>query len=293
MRRTIAVSIALAGVSLVLPSLAQVGSGKSSLQMNYVVQIGGTGGVVQGITGMPDPTGKPLLRPTAPSSAQLVLHIGDGLPRTFYQWIGSSISTRPMPQTISIRGTDNTGRVGQAAVFSNASISALAFPALDKSQHTPMVMDVTTQGLLSIEDGAKPLKPQEMTPAVPNMDWIVGAFRVTLGSLDMNQVMRIEAFQLTPGGALQLQIATQAQTTAALLALAPDGQKTVSPVPLDGHLVLNGQNGKVMADIFLQGIRVTSFAHGSRPASNGALVDIGRATLVARAATISFAEMGK
>ncbi len=308
---TLAACIALLGGALALPAAAQApgnsGAGATrGFQMVYALGIDGKTGLLNGVTGLPSvaptnsgaaPTG---VAKTPVGPGTLTLHASHGLPTSFYGWVsGTNEGAKSSRTTISILGTDTTGRVSQAATLSDASVLEVGFPALDAASNAVFAMDVKTQGILRVEPTAKPMPAKQMNDLLGrmgNVRWVVSGYRLMVGKLDMARVSRIEAFTLRPGGALALQLTTSGVTSQALESLAPPppikGQKPL-PVPapgtLDGQLLLTAASGQVLAAIVLHGATVTSLTQAALNGPTGGGITVRHAVLSAKQAQLNFA----
>jgi hypothetical protein len=312
MRLTQGLSIAIAGAAFALPALAQTGalnpSGAVSkgLQAVYVLDIGGKSGVLVGVDGLPalgppatgSPKAAPGPAPGSPMPATLMLHAGAGLPAAFYQWVTAGINTKADRTTLGLHGVDTGGRYAQTALFSDASVSDVEFPALDASGTAPMSLGVKTHGVLRMEPAGKVPTTQQVSQLAARLGstrWLVSGFHLEVGKLDTTGVRRVESFSLKPGGALTLDVTTNDPTAQAFARITPKaavkGQPKPLPPPLlDGRLQLATANGQVLVTILLHEVQVVSSTRqaGLNPAT-GASVAANHISLGAKQARVAFA----
>ena len=277
---------------------------RKSSPLVYALDIGGKTGLLEGVTGLPAVA--PLASGAAPKAAakpsvgpaSLTLLASHGLPAAFYDWVSGALGGKALRTTLGLHGTDIGGRFSQQATLSEASVVTVGFPALEASGIAPLAMSVKASGMLQVEPVAKPMAAPQMSELArrkASQRWTVSGYNLVLGKVDARRgVMRIEAFNLTPGGPLQLQLTASDATARLLEDLGPrppvKGQKLApAPAPLqEGRLELLSASGQVLATILLLDTGIASVTYTRGNPQSGVL-EIGHVSLQAKRARINFA----
>jgi hypothetical protein len=303
--------MALLGSALALPAIAQVpssnaGGAAKGAQMAYVIDVGNQTGVLLGVEGLPNAapsmtgSAKAPVGPAVgtPINTSLMLDASVGLPASFYPWVSASIDGKLTPATFGVRGVETGGRYGQAALFSNATVSYVEVPALDTRSNAPIALGVKVVGVLKMEPPGKAPTMQQVSQLATRLGatrWMASGFHVAVGKLDTSGVRRIESFSLKPGGALTLQLTGNDATAQAFGTIAPNpsgaaAKKPVLPPLLDGELQLATAQGQVLVIIPLHEVRVNGVQRQAiQDPNTGAAVVGNTITLSARQARILFA----
>ncbi len=209
MRAPQAVSMALLGVLTALAASAQIvprmQNSARAVQPLVLEMANQTGGPLM-VGGLPS-LGPPMLgipnAPFPPGAASLPLDAGAGLPAPFYQWVSAAIDGKGTGATLWFRGVDAGGKSVRTALYSDAKVSEVGVPELDRKSNAALTLRVKTAGAVKLEPAATDQKVR--SAAKPDGSrWRVSAFRLVLGDLSTGGVQRIGSFTLTPGGALTL-----------------------------------------------------------------------------------------
>jgi hypothetical protein len=262
--------MALIGALAVLAANAQIigplQNSARGIQPLILEMANQTGGALM-VEGLPA-LGPPVLgipnAPLPPGPIALTLNAGAGLPAPFYQWVSAAIDGKGTAATLGFRGVDASGKSVRTALYSDAKVSEVGVPELNRKSSAALTLRIKTSGTVKPEPAATDKKVR--AAAKPDgSGWRVSGFRVVLGDLSTAGVERIGSFSLTPGGALALTLTLGDETAVSFgkFALTRPGAL------LDGELQLISSAGQALATIPLQRVQVGAVTRGTSVQSGG------------------------
>src|SRR6266851_9098130 len=123
------------------------------------------------------------------------LNIGFGLAQDVYDWIAASWKMNYSRKDGSIVATDPTGNARSEREFFHGLISEVTVPALDASSKSAgfLTLKVAPEYTRDIKAAGKVTAPK----ATAQKPFITSNFRLELGKLPCDKVMKIESFTVT------------------------------------------------------------------------------------------------